>query len=193
MPSGASHDANDGLAEPSSAMRFTVSFSTTPSRADDALSSTNSSPAPQSRTIAASCSGVDDGASGQAAAPMRRAATNTVTYSIEDGLQIATAPLLVTPSRCIAAAARSMSASNWAKVSTRSPSMIARWVGRSFACARIMSGMVEKGCSRSSAAVVMRLFSREARLAFLAEGSPAFLEVFAVEAGVDGLLGHYAK
>src|SRR5262245_11725540 len=93
-PSGASHDVNEGLAEPSSAIRFSVSFSVTPSSAADALSSTNKSPAPQSRTIAASCSAVDEGASGQVAAPMRSAATNVVTYSIDDGLQIAAAPLL---------------------------------------------------------------------------------------------------
>src|SRR5689334_53223 len=88
-----------------------------------------------------------------------------------------------------------MSASNCAKVSVRSPSIRARWSGRSCACARIRSGIVAKGWSSICAAAVIGIVSLagEGRNAALAEGGAAFLEVFAVEARVDGALGFLAQ
>ncbi len=74
--------------------------------------SRNKSLAPQSAIIAAREAGVEEGASGAIATPARKAPRKTAAYSIEVAAQIAIASPAPTPSRCKAAATRSMMASS---------------------------------------------------------------------------------
>ncbi len=118
-----------------------------------------------------------------------------VTYSIEDGPHMATAPLFPTPSRWSAGGCAIDQGVELRERQVRSPSITARWPGRSCACARIRSGMVAKGLSSSCAAVVMDTISLAGKgwNAAFAEGGAAFLEIRAVKAGVDRALGVCAK
>ncbi len=69
--------------------------------------------APQSASIVANASGVDDGASGATATPARKAPRKIAPYSTHEAAQIEMASPACTPSRCNEAATRSI---NWSSM-----------------------------------------------------------------------------
>lgn len=113
-PTGSSQASNaaPAAADPSSAMGLAEIRSRTGARCAATPASRNRRGAPQSAIMAASCSGVEEGASGAAATPTRNAARKITMYSRQEAAQMAAAPPGVTPSRCSAAAARSTRASS---------------------------------------------------------------------------------
>ena len=90
-----------------------------PSSAAAIGSSRNRIFAPQSDSIVANASGVDEGASGATATPARSAPRNIAPYSTHDAAQIEMTSPACTPSRCNEAATRSINWSSSPYVSTR--------------------------------------------------------------------------
>ena len=108
-PSGMSHAASGSPALlPSSVTRRSVPASSLPAVAFALAASTKRCRAPESATMAASCSGVALGGSGAATTPARSAPRNTATYSIDVAAQIAATSPAAQPSRCSDAATRSI-------------------------------------------------------------------------------------
>src|ERR1700674_2399525 len=105
-PGGASQATKDASSSPTRWMGGS------PSHTAATSASANSIFAPQSASMARKLVGEDEGASGAAAAPARSAPRKLTTYSKEAAAAIATASPGRTPSRCKAAATRSISQSS---------------------------------------------------------------------------------